>query len=82
MKVDQIQRDDHTNYADIVSGAGNRFVSTANVIYNIGMGIGGMVNAYVSIFGVGMTLLDAVFNHSNVNSVSAVSNSQIQARAF
>lgn len=82
MKVDQIQRDAHTEYADIVVNRGSTFTNTANAIYNIGLGVAGIFSTTVSVFGIGQTLFDALVNNSTVNVVSTVTNSQVQARVL
>lgn len=82
MKVDQIERDSHTEYGAFISGKGEEFSSKLEGITGVLLGVGGIFSTHVSIFGVGLTLFDAIASCSGINGYGTINSSEVKSRVF
>ena len=82
MKVDRIERDSHTEYGTITSSKGEEFMSLLNGISDVTLAVAGCFSLPISIFGAGVTVFNAIADHSSINTVSSVNSSQVQVRVL
>lgn len=78
MKVEQITKADHAGFASI--GGGTQASTIWKGITNAILSAAGIVSTKVSIFGTGLTLLDAVRSASNCNNVYPAGGNDVQAK--
>lgn len=82
MKVEEIQSDAHTDWANILRDEGADFMAEAEAIVSIYFTIAGLIWQPIGVFGAGLSILDALLSTADIDAVGSNSVSTVDVRVF